>query len=243
MKQTEYTYLCTYPNIFPIPMLILYAIGQLAITAYKFMNDREDLMLSFILLFVSSTFFHFSLISAVKGLQDSIQFMTMECVETRFPGIMNAYKLMLRLFYINGIAIIATWNLVAFSLSFCKYLVHGSDVTLRAEAAYSVAYCIIIFYTISFFVTDVFVVNEATRWLYTTYGALLAASVGSMVKMLTTPSGNRSQVTEVEVFFCVIVVVAVTVVKVVAILVRAVKERRQKDKDIDTLVKNGLTTL
>ena len=64
-----------------------------------------------------------------------------------------------------------------------------------------------------------------------------------MVKMLTTPSGNRSQVTEVEVFFCVIVIVAVTVVKVVAILVRAVKERRQKDKDIDTLVKNGLTTL
>ena len=53
----------------------------------------------------------------LSGLQDSIQFMTMECVETRFPGIMNAYKLMLRLFYINGIAIIATWNLVAFSLS------------------------------------------------------------------------------------------------------------------------------
>jgi len=243
MKQMEFTYLCTQPNVFPLPMLILYTIGQLAITAYKFINDREYLMLSFILLFVSSAFFHLSLASAVKGLHDSNSFLTIENVEMRYTSLLKAYKLLLYLFYTNGIAIIATWQLVAFSLSLTKYLIHGSDVILRTEAAYSIAYCIIIFYAIFFFVTDVFVANQATRSIYTTYGALLTASVGSLVRILMTPAGNRSQVTLVEVFFAAIVVAAVTLVKAVAIIVRTVKERRRKDKDIDTFVRNGLTTL
>ena len=72
---------------------------------------------------------------------------------------------------------------------------------------------------------------------------LIPASVGSLVKILMTPAGNRSQVTQVEVFFVVIVVAAVTLVKAVAVVVRMVKERKRKDKDIDTFVRNGLTTL
>ena len=59
--------------------------------------------------------------------------------------------------------------------------------------------------------------------------------------MLMTPIGNRSQVTEVEVFFVVIVIGVISVVKIVANVARTVAKRKQKDKDIDNLVKNGLT--
>ena len=67
------------------------------------------------------------------------------------------------------------------------------------------------------------------------------ASIGSLIKMLMTPIGNRSQVTEVEVFFVVIVIGVISVVKIVANVARTVAKRKQKDKDIDNLVKNGLT--
>ena len=63
------------------------------------------------------------------------------------------------------------------------------------------------------------------------------------MKLLMTPTSNRNQVTEVEAFFAVAVVVVVTLAKIVTIIVRATKERRRKDREIETFVKNGLTTL
>ena len=52
-----------------------------------------------------------------SGLKDSLEHMTPENVDMKFHSILNAYKIMLRLFYTNGVAIIATWQIVAFSLS------------------------------------------------------------------------------------------------------------------------------
>jgi len=238
-KQTEFTFLHRHPDIFPIPMLLLYAVGQLAITAYKFINDRELLMLSFIFLFVSGFFFHLSLISAVKGLHESRSSMTTDQVEMK-GGLLQVYKWMLHLFYINAVALIATWQVVAGSLSLCKYLLHG--VQMKPEVASAIAICVLVLYAASFFVFDVFVVNEPSRWIYTSYAALAAASVGSLIKIWF-GRGNSSEVTRVQIVFFVIVVVAVATFKVVTIIVRVARERRRKNKDIDTLVKSRLTTL
>ena len=42
------------------------------------------------------------------------------------------------------------------------------------EVAIAVTVCVISSYAVTFFIIDVFVVNEATKWIYTSYGALLA---------------------------------------------------------------------
>jgi len=249
MKQTEFNYLCCNPDVFPTPMLILYALGQLSITAYKFANDKEDLMLSFIFLLISSLFFHLSLTSAVKGVHESWSNLTREQVEIKFNALLKVYKWMLRLFYINGIAIIATWNCVAFSLSLCKYLLYNDSgsVPQIPEVATAVTVCVLSGYAVIFFIIDVFVVNEATKWIYTTYAALLAASIGSFFKLYVIPRMKWNKVIQVQYVFIVVLmaaIIAVSFFKILTQIVRAVRERRQKDKDIDALVKkNGLTSL
>lgn len=249
MKQTEFSFLCRYPDVFSTPMLIFYAIGQLAITAYKFANDREELMLSFVFLLISSLFFHLSLASAVKGVHESWDSLTRDQVEIKFSSLLKAYKWMLRLFYINGIAIIATWNLVASSLSLCKFLLYENSRSMPQipEVAIAVTVCVISSYAVTFFIIDVFVVNEATKWIYTSYGALLAASIGSFFKIWTIPRMKWNKAIQVQFFFITVLmaaVIAVAFFKIVTHIVRAVREQRRKDKDIDALVKkNGLTSL
>jgi len=249
MTHTEFSYLCRWPDVFPTPMLIFYAIGQLAITAYKFANDKEKLMLSFVFLLISSLFFHLSLISAVKGVHESWNSLTRDQVEIKFSGLLKAFKWMLRLFYINGIAIIATWNFVAFSLSLCKYLLYENldNMPQIPEVAIAVTVCVLSSYAVSFFIVDVFVVNEATKWIYTTYAALLAASIGSFFKVWTIPSRRWNKAVQVQFVFIVVLmaaIIAVAFFKILTHIIRAIRERRQKDKDIDALVKkNGLTSL
>ena len=51
------------------------------------------------------------------GVHESWSNLIRDQVEVKFSSLLKVYKWMLRLFYINGIAIIATWNMVAFSLS------------------------------------------------------------------------------------------------------------------------------
>ena len=57
----------------------------------------------------------------------------------------------------------------------CKYLLY--EVPMKPEVASAIAICALVFYAASFFVFDVFVVNEPSRWIYTSYAALAAGSL------------------------------------------------------------------
>jgi len=177
------SYLYLYPDVFKTHVFYFFNAAQVLVVAYKFIYDKQILEAKIL----AQILIHLCLIAAsiyacqgVKSFDYDRRNDSGAKLSPCLKGSRKSYELfMLRVFYLNGLTLYASWAFICTIVGLCSFMIHIEFLTVQRDIAAVLSMNIYLMHLAVYAIIDNFYLDSYTRYIISPYIIAMIATGAS----------------------------------------------------------------